>query len=132
MICYRCGRVGHIAAKCQTGRGPVTGRIPTGKPQGAVTTDMEIDWIYPLFVGKGYIYGQKKKKIAVTILRDTGASQSILLKEKLPRGKNVIVKGIGGKRTEVSLYKVEHESKWKTVPIIVGVIDSLPMKGIIF
>ena len=49
IICYRCGKVGHIAAKCQTGRGQETGRIP---PQGAVTTDIEIDVTYRPFVGK--------------------------------------------------------------------------------
>ena len=71
--------------QCQTGREPDRGRIPTGKPRGVVTTDMEIDGIYSPFVEKGHIYGPKKEKIAVTILRDTEASQPILLKEKLPR-----------------------------------------------
>ena len=37
---------------------------------------------YRPFVEKGHIFGPKKEKIPVTILRDTGASQSILLKEK--------------------------------------------------
>ena len=44
---------------------------------------MEIDDTYRPFVGKGHIYGPKEK-IAITILRDMGASKSILLKEKLP------------------------------------------------
>ena len=128
--------VGHIAAKCQTGKGAETGWIPTEKPQGAVTTDMEIDEIYRPLVSKGHIYEPKKKKIAVTILIDTGASQSILLKEKIvTRG----AKSRAGKdnrqrnrrkEKRFPLREVELESKWKTGPIIVGVIDSQPMKGI--
>ena len=82
IICHRYGKVGHITAKCHTGRGPETSRIHTEKPQGAVTTDIEIEETYRPFVGKGHIFGPKKEKIAVIILRDTGASQSILRKEK--------------------------------------------------
>ena len=46
ITCYRCGKVGHIAAKYHTGRGPETGRILTEMPQGAVKTDMKINETY--------------------------------------------------------------------------------------
>ena len=61
--CYRCGKVSHIAAKLQTGRGPETGRMPTEKPQGAVTTDMAVDEAYRSFAGKGlYIFMSQRKR----------------------------------------------------------------------
>ena len=119
-------------------RGPETGRIPIGKPQRPIMTDVAVDKTYRPFIEKGYIYlyGPKKKKIAITILRDTGASQSILLKEKMPRGaqkimqEKITVKGIGRKIIEIPLCKVDLESKWKTDLITVGIMGNLPMKSI--
>ena len=67
-------------------QGQETYRIPREKPQGTVMTNMAVDRIYHPFLGKCHIYGPKKEKIAVTILGNTRASQSILLQEKLPRG----------------------------------------------
>ena len=123
--CYQCRKVGHIAAKCQIGTEPKKGRIPREKPQGAATTDMEIDKTYRQFVGEGYIFGPKKEKIPVTILREMGAAQSILLKKNMPHGarkveqKKITIKRIGGKKAEIPLCDVELKSNWKTGPIIV-------------
>ena len=72
----------------------------------------------------------------VSILRDTGASQSLLLRNKLPKGiieatrETVMIEGIGGKRVKIPLCKITLKSQWKNGPIKVGVIDKLPMKGI--
>ena len=38
MVCYKCGKAGLIAIKCQLGKGPESNRTQSGKPQGAVTT----------------------------------------------------------------------------------------------
>ena len=38
VICYKCRKAGHIAIRCQLGKGPETNRTQAGKPQGAVTT----------------------------------------------------------------------------------------------
>ena len=72
----------------------------------------------------------------VSILRDTGASQSLLLRSKLPKGvieatrETVMIEGIGGKRVKIPLCKITLKSQWKNGPIKVGVVDKLPMKGI--
>ena len=70
-------------------------------------------------------------------LRDTGASQSLLLRNKLPKGvieatrETVMIEGIGGKRVKIPLCKITQKSQWKNGPIKVGVVvDKLPMKGI--
>ena len=44
--------------------------------------------------------------------------------------KKITVRGISGKKVEIPLCEVDLKSKWKTGPIIVGVMDSLPMKSI--
>ena len=72
----------------------------------------------------------------VSILRDTGTSQSLLLRNKLPKGvieatrEAVMIEGIGGKRVKIPLRKITLKSQWKNGPIQVGVGDKLPMKGI--
>ena len=69
-------------------------------------------------------------------MRDTGASQSLLLREKLPKGvieatrETVMIEGIGGKRVKIPLCKITLKSQWKNGPIQVGVVNKLPMKGI--
>ena len=70
------------------------------------------------------------------ILRNTGAFQSLLLRDKVPKGvieaarETVQIEGIGGKRMKIPLWKITLKSKWKNGPIQVGVVDKLPMKGI--
>ena len=72
----------------------------------------------------------------VSILRDTGASQSLLQRNKLPKGvieatrETVMIEGIGGKRVKIPLCKITLKSQWKNGPIQVGVVDKLPMRGI--
>ena len=72
----------------------------------------------------------------VSILRDTGASQSLLLRSKLPKGvieatrETVMIEGISGKRVKIPLCKITLKSQWKDGPIKVGVVDKLPMRGI--
>ena len=72
----------------------------------------------------------------VSILRDIGASQSLLLRNKLPKGvieatrETVMIDGIGGKRVKIPLCKITLKSQWKNGPIKVGVVEKLLMKGI--
>ena len=82
------------------------------------------------------IRGPHGGPVKVSILRDTGASQSLLLRSKLPKGvieatrETVMIEGIGGKRVKIPLCKVTLKSQWKNGPIKVGVVEKLPMKGI--
>ena len=85
---------------------------------------------------RGVIRGPNGEPVEVSILWDTGASQSLLLWDKVPKGvieaahKTVQIEGIGGKRMKILLCKMTLKSKWKNWPIQVGVVDKLPMKGI--
>ena len=82
------------------------------------------------------IRGPHGGPVEVSILQDTGGSQSLLLRNKLPKGvieatrETVMIEGIGGKRVKIPLCKITLKSQWKNGPIQVGVVDKLPMKGI--
>ena len=135
MVCYKCGKAGHIAIRCQLGKGPERNQTQPRKPQGAVTTPRG-NQSYRPWTKKGMISGPHGGPVEVSILRDTGASQSLLLRNKLPKGvieatrETVMIEGIGGKRVKIPLCKITLKSQWKNGPIKVGVVDKLPMRGI--
>ena len=135
VVCYKCGKGGHIAIRCQLGKGPERNWTQPGKPQGVVTTTRGNQSYWP-WTKKGMIRGPHGGPVEVSILRDTGASQSLLLRNKLPKGvieatrETVMIEGIGGKRVKTPLCKITLKSQWKNRPIQVGVVDKLPMKGI--
>ena len=135
VVCYKCRKAGHIAIRCQLGKGPERNQTQPRKPQGAVTT-ARVDKSYRPWTKKGMIRGPHGGPVKVSILRDTGASQSLLLRSKLPKGvieatrETVMIEGIGGKRVKIPLCKITLKSQWKDGPIKVGVVDKLPMRGI--
>ena len=135
VVFYKCGKAGHIAIRCQLGKGPEINQTQPRKPQGAVTTTRG-NQSYRLWTKKGMIKGPHGGPVEVSILRDTGASQSLLLRNKLPKGvieatrETVMIEGIGGKRVKIPLCKITLKSQWKKGPIKVGVVEKLPMKGI--
>ena len=135
VVCYKCGKAGHIAIRCQLGKGPERNQTQPRKPQGAVTTPRG-NQSYRPWTKKGMIRGPHGGPVEVSILRDTGASQSLLLRNKLPKRvieatrETVMIEGIGGKRVKIPLCKITLKSQWKDGPIKVGVVDKLPMKGI--
>ena len=135
VVCYKCGKAGHIAIRCQLGKGPERNRTQPRKPQRAVTTTRG-NQSYRPWTKKGMIRGPHGGPVEVSILRDTGAFQSLLLRNKLPKGaieatsETVMIECIGGKRVKIPLCKITLKSQWKNGPIQVGVVDKLPMKGI--
>ena len=135
VVCYKCGKTGHIAIRCQLGKGPERNQTQPRKPEGAVTTPRG-NQSYRPWTKRGVIRSPHGGPVEVSILRDTGASQSLLLRSKLPKGvieatrETVMIEGIGGKRVKIPLCKITLKSQWKNGPMKVGVVDKLPMKGI--
>ena len=135
VVYYKCGKAGHIAIRCQLGKGPERNQTQPRKPLGAVTTTRG-NQSYRPWAKKGMIRGPHGGPVKVSILRDTGASQSLLLRNKLPKGlieatrETVMIEGIGRKRVKIPLCKIILKSQWKNGPIKVGVVEKLPMKGI--
>ena len=91
------------------------------------------------FITKGFISLGKDEldlpQYPVVILRDTGASQSLLLEGVVPLddqsyvGSNVKITGVGSGCIEVPLHHVRLQSDLVAGPVIVGVTPSLP-KGL--
>ena len=48
VVCYKCGKAGHIAIRCQLGKGPERNQTQPRKPQGAVTTPRGNQWLSTL------------------------------------------------------------------------------------
>ena len=76
-------------------------------------------------------------QMPVKILRDTGASQSLLLADALPfseesyAGANVLVKGVDSSDyTPVPLYNVYLSSNLVSGPVTLGIRPSLPFDGV--
>ena len=118
VICYKCGKARHRAIRCQLGKGPETNRNQARKPHGAVTT-ARANQSYRPWTTRGVIRGPNVGPVEVSILRDTGASQSLLLRNKAPKKvieavrETVQIEGIGGKRMKILLWKITLTSKWK-------------------
>jgi len=72
----------------------------------------------------------------ITILRDTGATQRLLLENVLPfseksfTGDSVLIQGIGLGTMQVPLHQVQLSSDIVSGPIVVGLRPSLPVRGV--
>ena len=130
ITCFKCGLAGHIAIKCKLRRGPETNKAGEIKPQGIVSATL-VSEIYRPFTRKGNIKDVVGINTSVTILRDTGVTQSLILERKLPRGQPLgftTIRGIGGKALKVPLRKVKFTTGTISRETIVGVVKTLPMK----
>ena len=75
-------------------------------------------------------------QVPIKILRDTGATQSLLLEGVLPlsvstsTGESVIAQGIEGECLNVPLHKVNLVSDLVTGSVVLGTRPTLPIKGV--
>lgn len=146
--CFYCHELGHLIAVCpalkRKGQAP-TSKSPAGV--GLVQTiptpqlsaaDTEIVTDYSLFIFHGFVSLSGEKRVPVTILRDTGASQSFILDAILPFsnetscGSDVLVWGIKMSILKVPLHKVHLHSSLVSGLVRVGVRSQLPVKGVSF
>ena len=156
VTCAFCKKPGHIKSKCfayhkqlqASGTGdskPVafTKSVPLStlpenhdEVKGSLS---DLSEGYLPFVTKGFLSLGKSDldtpQYPVVILRDTGASQSLLLEGAIPLdtqsyvGSNVMVTGVGSGCIEVPLHNVKLQSDLVAGPMTVGVTPSLP-KGL--
>ena len=72
----------------------------------------------------------------ITILRDTGASQSLILADTLPfsektsSGTSVLIQGVECGFVNVPLYNIYFSSDLVKGPVAVGIRQTLPFKGV--
>ena len=103
--------------------------------------DTKIKEGYLPFVSEGYLSlsgDSTQQPVKVNMLRDTGASQSLLLKGVLPLseqtavGANVIIRGVECGYVSVPLHKICIKSDLVSGEVTVGVRPTLPVKGVSF
>ena len=92
---------------------------------------------YKPFLSQGYVsINNSKSAKPVKILRDTGASQTLLLEGVLPlskktfTGDSVLIQGLELGVIKVPLHKIHLKSELVNGPVIVGIRPYLPIKGV--
>ncbi|KAK0153807.1 hypothetical protein N1851_004120 [Merluccius polli] len=147
VTCNYCKKPGHVVAECMTlkkknakSAGLITAK---SKPQQIPSVSWEVECdqseAYKPFVRIGYVSLPGSVNLTpVRILRDTGASQSMIIEGVLPLsqetalGSSVLVRGIGMTFIPVPLHKIQLKSDLVSDRVVVGVRPSLPVAGIDF
>ena len=105
-----------------------------------ISPNKESDYMenYKPFISEGVVslVGDENSSQKVTILRDTGATQSLMLDSVLPltensfTGANVLISGVEMGVLEVPLHEVNIKSSLINGNIVIGMRPSLPVEGI--
>ena len=158
-VCYYCRQPGHVKSNCPTLQKKKQDKEKEKKsfPNGLVgchakakndvcehvqnvVKSAEPDKIksqYAPFTSVGYVslVGCDEAR-KVSILRDTGASQSLILDSVLPfggkssTGTSVLLQGVEGGYFEVPLHSVDLQSGLVSGKVNLGIRKSLPMEGV--
>ena len=155
-ICNYCKQSGHIVSDCpvfKRKREKQEGLKPTGltslklTPQSyfkdqnpvqakAPETD-SVMAIYEPFLSDGFVSLNScfAQSTPITILRDTGAFQSLILADTLPfsektSGTSVLIQGVKCGFVNVPLHNIYMSSDLVNGPVAVGIRQTLPLKGV--
>ena len=154
-ICNDCKQSGHIVSDCPVLKRKQEGPKLTGltslklTPQSCVKdqtpvqakvpeTDSVME-IYEPFLSDGFVSlnSDFAQSTPITILRDTGASQSLILADILPfsektsSGTSVLIQGVECGFVNVPLHDIYLSSDLVNGPVAVGIRQTLPFKGVI-
>ena len=156
-FCNYCKRSGHIISEClslKRKKEKQEGPKPTGltslrlKPQSSIQDENPISAktsetdsvmeIYEPFLSDGFVSlnSDSAQSTPIKILRDTGASQSLILADTLPfsektsSGTSVLIQGVECGFVNVPLHNIYLSSDLVTGLVAVGIRPSLPFKGV--
>ena len=156
-FCNYCKRSGHIISEClslKRKKEYQEGPKPTGltslrlKPQSSILDENPISAktsetdsvmeIYEPFLSDGFVSlnSDSAQSTPIKILRDTGASQSLILADTLPfsektsSGTSVLIQGVECGFVNVPLHNMYLSSDLVTGLVAVGIRPSLPFKGV--
>ena len=90
------------------------------------------------FITEGYVSSidDELSERKIRILRDTGASTSLLLKDTIPiskstyTGQNIALRGVDMATILVPLHRIQLKSEYYNGPVTIGVQTALPINGI--
>ena len=151
VTCNYCKKTGHLISDClklkhkqqkdetkplglTTSRSkPLCIDSDTFKPRSDYVME-----IFEPFLSEGFVSlsSDLSPPTPVTILRDTAASQSLILADTLPfsnesfTGNNVLIQGVECGSLNVPLHNIELKSNLVTGPVAIGVRPSLPFSGV--
>ena len=155
--CFLCRKKGHVISECITrqrdqkakGKEAFPNALTTLKtepksfiPKSEVSKDKcksdFIQEVYEPFLSEGTVSLLHDKSITkpIRILRDTGASQSLILTEAIPlsekshSGKSVLIQGVECGLVTVPLHQVNLKSDLVSGTVTVGARPSLPIEGV--
>ena len=148
-VCHHCKKPGHVMSDCwllQKRREKEATLFVSSKWRSNFNrTETSIGFDkseifreeYKPFVSEGFVYLESSySQVPIKILRDTGATQSLLLEGVFPlgvstsTGESVIVQGIEGGSVHVHLHKVNLVSDLVIGSVVVGTRPTLPIKGV--
>lgn len=151
--CFYCHKKGHVIADCLSlkRKQQYPPSLPQPKGMGLLKgvslpdidssqDDNEPDPCFKPFILKGFVSltGDPKDQQLVTMLRDTGGSQSIIREGVLPLScksschSSAIVHGVGMAFVSAPLHNVHVQSSLVSGCFKVAVLPALPIKGVDF
>ena len=136
-ICSYCKKHGHLKDECWfLERKKNSSSKPTALTANVSQSDIVRQEFEP-FISNGFVsYEGENTQFPIKILRDTGASQSLLLDSVLPEssssptGSSVLIQGVEGGYVNVPLHQVNLKSDLVSGPVVVGLRPKLPVQGI--
>ncbi|CAI5691564.1 unnamed protein product [Oreochromis niloticus] len=148
--CYYCHEQGHLIAACpvlkrkeqiRKGKSPSPINLLQTKPHAledvTVIQSDKVDEEFKPFVSKGFVSLMgEEKRVPVSILRDTGAKQSLIREGVLPFsaqsycGADVLAWGVRMCVMRVPLHFVQLSSQFVSGEVKLGVRPQLPVAGI--
>lgn len=151
-VCFYCHRPGHLIAECRklqskqshpsvsTPVGLVNTAPPISLEQHPCTPNRLTESSYRPFVSQGFVSltDHENSYVPISILRDTGAAQSVILSSVLPWseesscGYSVLLQGIEMGHVSVPVHLVHLRSGLANGKFCVAVQPSLPVSGVTF
>ena len=134
--CEHCGRFNHKSEDCRIAKNKLQKEV---KPTGLTSLKgLKVSPFNESENSEGVVslVGDENSSQKVKILRDTGATQSLMLDSVLPltensfTGANVLISGVEMGVLEVPLHEVYIKSSLINGNIVIGMRPSLPVEGI--
>ena len=153
-VCSHCKKTGHVRANCFFLHGfpsqdKKKNKLKSDSPKGTGLVypltqgntdhcEKEVVANYKPFISEGTVSigGVGSSTYNIKILRDTGATQSLLLQSAIPEieksatGNKVLISGVEMGTIEVPLHKIQLHSDLVQGNVVVGIRPSLPFEGI--